>query len=396
MSSHKVLTEERGGSDTLRLTFFRHSCNRLTNAYKIHALRVLSLLNLSDLLESLIYCNYERSDFACKPETDFYHLAMKRIRVQDESLCYFVDDSKLNINSAKKIGWGNCIWFDEEDEDEEEGGAVVGEGKTNEERAINKEFNGKSSMTLKEFESSPSNSQLPGNLISNLPFNQDLITTSFQKLSTTNRLKYLSIILDACLPGDILSMKDILEKHLKSTKDVVSLLPDEICLKVFEKLRIPELLQTRLISNKWSSLSKNPDLWKSHALALTESDPVPLSSPENPEDWEKVVKDLFFRERNWIEGLAQNVQFFKGHSSFVTSLKLKGRDTLVTGSYDESIRVWDVSNSQDRIKGLVSLSVSDVHSLLDLLPLLISSEQVNARKFSLQKMVQKQCHVWIF
>ncbi|CAD6912280.1 unnamed protein product [Tilletia caries] len=61
-----------------------------------------------------------------------------------------------------------------------------------------------------------------------------------------------------------------------------------------------------------------------------------------PSEWELLVKKLVRRERNWAKGVAQKVQYMEGHTGFVTSMKLKGRKTLVTGSYDETIRVWDM------------------------------------------------------
>lgn len=73
---------------------------------------------------------------------------------------------------------------------------------------------------------------------------------------------------------------------------------------------------------------------------------MPLVPPDEESGWEELVRGLYFRERNWAKGLAQRLDFFEGHSGFVTSIKLKGRDTLVTGSYDETIRVWDMKSGQ--------------------------------------------------
>ena len=133
-------------------------------------------------------------------------------------------------------------------------------------------------------------------------------------------------------------MSKTLEKHLRMTRDVVSGLPDTVALKIFEKLPIQDLLRCRHVSKKWHSLAATPDLWRSHALALTEADPVKVSPPSEPQGWEPLVKNLFFRERNWAKGLAQSIQTLEGHTGFVTAMKLKGRKTLVSGSYDETIR----------------------------------------------------------
>ncbi|KAJ3022702.1 hypothetical protein HKX48_005472 [Thoreauomyces humboldtii] len=76
-----------------------------TNAYKVHAGRVLSLLGVEDQFEGLTYCNYEVKDFICKPQEEFYREVMASAGVTDPSLCYLVDDSPVNIDMAKKLGW---------------------------------------------------------------------------------------------------------------------------------------------------------------------------------------------------------------------------------------------------------------------------------------------------
>lgn len=97
------------------------------------------------------------------------------------------------------------------------------------------------------------------------------------------------------------------------------------------------------MSKKWHTLTTSPSLWRSHALALTEGDPDPVRPPADEAEWEHLVRGLYFRERNWSLGLAQTIQFCKGHTGFVTAIKLRGRNTLVTGSYDGSIRIWDLA-----------------------------------------------------
>lgn len=105
----------------------------------------------------------------------------------------------------------------------------------------------------------------------------------------------------------------------------------------------PQLVSCRQVSKKWFSITQSPKLWRSHALDLTKTDPEPIRPPEHENQWENVVKGLFFRERNWSLGLAQSVQFCRGHSGFVTAMKLRDRTTLVTGSYDGTIRIWDLA-----------------------------------------------------
>ncbi|KAJ1579478.1 hypothetical protein NDA11_007610 [Ustilago hordei] len=323
----------------------------LTNAYKFHADRVLRLLDLEDQVEGIAYCDYAVPDFACKPELDYYRAALVVVGATPETRNYFVDDSSLNIVAAKELGWHSCIYFREEDD------PLPPPPPTSEaDRKAAADFN------LASLE--PRQGSQHVGLVGSSGFDEEAIRREFQKLPSHLRIQLLGIILSACLPGDIAAMSKTLERYLRMTRDVVSGLPDSVALKIFEKLPIQDLLRCRHVSKKWHSLAANPELWRSHALALTESDPVKLVPPTEPQGWEPLVKGLFFRERNWAKGLAQSIQTFEGHTGFVTAMKLKGRKTLVTGSYDETIRVWDISTGQCR-KVLRAKAIACLDFLLD-------------------------------
>ncbi|KAF8525320.1 Haloacid dehalogenase-like hydrolase-domain-containing protein [Gautieria morchelliformis] len=85
----------------------------LTNAYVTHATRVLRILKLEDLIEDIVYCDYAVPDFSCKPEPEYYQQALDKAKVSDPSKCHFVDDNLQNVQAAKKLGWGSCVYFRE-------------------------------------------------------------------------------------------------------------------------------------------------------------------------------------------------------------------------------------------------------------------------------------------
>ncbi|TPX64053.1 hypothetical protein SpCBS45565_g06153 [Spizellomyces sp. 'palustris'] len=76
-----------------------------TNAYKVHALRVLELLDIRDQFAGITFCDYTLPDFACKPDPRYYAQAMRDAEISDPSQCYLVDDSAANIDMAQKLGW---------------------------------------------------------------------------------------------------------------------------------------------------------------------------------------------------------------------------------------------------------------------------------------------------
>lgn len=83
----------------------------LTNAYKTHAYRVLKLLEIDDQFEHVVYCDYTRPAFPCKPEREFYYEAMDVVGLRQEpEKNYFVDDSSANVVTAKELGW-NAVYY---------------------------------------------------------------------------------------------------------------------------------------------------------------------------------------------------------------------------------------------------------------------------------------------
>ncbi|CAE6405205.1 unnamed protein product [Rhizoctonia solani] len=79
----------------------------LTNAYKTHAERVLKILQLEDLFEGLVFCDYGSNEFACKPERRFYDQALSLAKTTAEK-SYFVDDNFGNVRGAK---WAHCAFL---------------------------------------------------------------------------------------------------------------------------------------------------------------------------------------------------------------------------------------------------------------------------------------------
>lgn len=76
-----------------------------TNAYVNHGKRVVKILGVDDLFEGLTYCDYNSNPLLCKPSEAMFRKAMKEAGVEDMDQCYFVDDSKLNVDAAQKLGW---------------------------------------------------------------------------------------------------------------------------------------------------------------------------------------------------------------------------------------------------------------------------------------------------
>ncbi|KAF8532363.1 WD40-repeat-containing domain protein [Gautieria morchelliformis] len=179
-------------------------------------------------------------------------------------------------------------------------------------------------------------------------FNDAEVRKAVRGLRMGDRMRLIAIILDSCLPGDISRQILLLEKYAKSVFDLVGTLPPELGVRCLQHLPVHDLLlHAELVSHKWQKLVHAPALWRAHCLALTRTDPVPLPPPAQPDEWKVLYKSLFHRERNFSDALPQSVRFLNGHTNFCTTLLLKGK-RLISGSYDETIRFWDITTGEEK------------------------------------------------
>lgn len=202
----------------------------LTNAYKNHGLRCIRLLGLQDYFDGVVYCDYSAGPlFCCKPDKAYYEAAAELVGVNDTTKFYFVDDSEKNIRAAKEMGWRSAVLYYEPEVVDEDEQASPQRASTA--AAVNgKDAAHGDDAALAAFSGAMHDS-----------FDPAAIKTQVRNLTKQQRITLLSIILDAAMPGDLLAMRATLEKHLRSTRDVVSHLPDAIALKIFERLEIREV-----------------------------------------------------------------------------------------------------------------------------------------------------------
>ncbi|CAE6532380.1 unnamed protein product [Rhizoctonia solani] len=185
-------------------------------------------------------------------------------------------------------------------------------------------------------------------------FNEIEVRKVVRAMKASDRFRLIHIILD--------SMIRMLEKYAASTFDIVGNLPEDVAIKIFGHFDVMELLEVETVSKKWHMLVRHPAIWRHLCMELTATDPVSLRPPANPEDWEPLYRSLHHRERNWATGQVQSIRFLKGHTGFCTTLLLKG-NRLISGSYDETIRVWDIRSGEEK----KCLKVKAI-SCLDFLP----------------------------
>ncbi|KIY47745.1 hypothetical protein FISHEDRAFT_44736 [Fistulina hepatica ATCC 64428] len=176
-------------------------------------------------------------------------------------------------------------------------------------------------------------------------FNEIELRKLVRRLSRDERMRLISIILDSCYPGDIRLQVLLLEKYAKSTFDIIGNLSPDLAFRVLKWLTVQELLGVETVSKGWQQMVHLPGLWRYHCLRITATDPMPVKTPPSPEEWEPLYKSLHHREANFRHALPQSIRFLNGHTNFCTTLLLRGK-RLISGSYDETIRFWDIETGE--------------------------------------------------
>ncbi|KAG6824842.1 hypothetical protein H0H92_005643, partial [Tricholoma furcatifolium] len=195
-------------------------------------------------------------------------------------------------------------------------------------------------------------------------FNERDVRRALRGLSRESRMRLIAIILDSCLPGDIPLQILLLEKYQRSTFDVVGKLSPDLAFRVLKELSVRELVGVRGVSQHWRTMVAHPALWRYHCLRITATDPMPLRPPPTPEGWEPLYRDLHHREANFAHALPQTLRFLVGHTNFCTTLLLRGK-RLISGSYDETIRFWDIETGECKKCLQVKKPVSCVDFLVE-------------------------------
>ncbi|THH17932.1 hypothetical protein EW146_g2977 [Bondarzewia mesenterica] len=92
--------------------------------------------------------------------------------------------------------------------------------------------------------------------------------------------------------------------------------------------------------------------------------PIASEAPPTPAGWEPLYRSLHHRESNFRHALPQSIRFLNGHTNFCTTLLLRGK-RLISGSYDETIRFWDIETGELKKCLQVKKPVSCVDFLAD-------------------------------
>ncbi|KAL4063831.1 hypothetical protein J3A83DRAFT_4378489 [Scleroderma citrinum] len=140
-------------------------------------------------------------------------------------------------------------------------------------------------------------------------FDEKEVKRVVRKLGRETRMRLTGLILDSLLPGDIPLQILLLQKYLKSSFDIVGSLSPDLALRVFRELSIKEVVKAGLVPI------------------------IPLAASPR------------VKFRKWTPSEHQILKWTYELLHYVALERRVGK-RLISGSYDETIRFWDIETGE--------------------------------------------------
>lgn len=188
---------------------------------------------------------------------------------------------------------------------------------------------------------------------------------TFQEFEGGERVKALTCLIDQCSISEIRHLRKTIEPYFQ--KDFIRCLPKELALNILSLLESIDLCRVAQTSRYWRTIAEDNLLWREkceEADFLSRQLPSPplrgvAGSPGgagNPQPGSirqrSQYKSLYLRHSKVIENwrrssfLLERRGELRGHDEHViTCLQICG-DKVVSGSDDNTLRVWSVSRGQ--------------------------------------------------
>ncbi|KAF9396306.1 hypothetical protein CPC16_003274 [Podila verticillata] len=171
----------------------------------------------------------------------------------------------------------------------------------------------------------------------------------------------------ACQPRETFQLQNLINMHHGPVQgfDLLHELPSNVSGLVMQHLSFAELASCRMVSTSWKQKATTYEVVSNALYRLTQSeDTFPLEQDDHStRNWNQLCR---FHERDlrWRRGKPASIHAMLGHSSYVTSVKDRG-EWIVSGGYDEKVRLWEASTGKCVKIWEVGSAVSCVEMFVD-------------------------------
>ncbi|KAF9175635.1 hypothetical protein BGX21_006974 [Mortierella sp. AD011] len=195
----------------------------------------------------------------------------------------------------------------------------------------------------------------------------NILAMLIQSMSWQDKKDLFEQIVASCRPREIYQLQNQLSvRHGQVLGfDLLEGFPFLVSKLIMMHLRFVDLANCRMVSRNWKHAATAYDVVALAVRRLTYvSDSVSLESvDESRKNWNQLCR---YHERNlrWVRGKPASLHAMLGHSSYVTSLKSRG-EWIVSGGYDEKVRLWEAATGKCMKIWEVDSAVSCVELFVD-------------------------------
>lgn len=132
------------------------------------------------------------------------------------------------------------------------------------------------------------------------------------------------------------------EKYNEHAKDPFSLLPSEVLIEVFSSLSPADVSVCMQVSKVWNEFASSTIVWRrqfQNNRFWQTVDDLPQDL-----DWTALFKTRLELEKRWRKGQV-TAKVLAGHSDSVYCVEFD-EDVIITGSRDQSIKIWDAAGGK--------------------------------------------------
>lgn len=180
---------------------------------------------------------------------------------------------------------------------------------------------------------------------SNASYNSSLSSASnyytqqYHQHHQQKQLKHAHSLMDDSESGVAFLSEDFQNVKPPAKIDFVQLCPTEIVDEIFSHLDRSSIIACLQVNKAWKAAIDSNTIWRSLFFQNRYWNTVSSHLPDEQMTWKEIYRTREALDKRWIQGKVK-AKALKGHSDSVYCVHYN-EDIIVTGSRDQTIKVWD-------------------------------------------------------